>query len=109
MDEEIVKSIIKRAKGYRYQEVQEEYSYEDGKRPVLTKKKVAKKYCPPDASALKVYMDITSGEEVKDMSDEELERERDRLIAKFVKEKEKGEKAPAVKKSNKNKSSDELE
>lgn len=108
MDEEIVKSIIKRAKGYRYKEVHEEYSYEDGGKPVLTKKKVASKYCPPDANALKVYMDITMGEEVKDMSDEELERERDRLIAKFVDEKQNKD-VFATKKRKNNKSSKELE
>lgn len=107
MDEEIVKSIIKRAKGYRYKEIQEEYAYEEGGKPVLTKRKVASKYCPPDANALKVYMGITMGEEVRDMSDEELERERDRLIAKFALEKEK--KTAPVKKSKNKKSSDELE
>lgn len=108
MDEEIVKSIIKRAKGYRYKEVQEEYSYEEGGKPVLTKRKVASKYCPPDANALRVYMDITSNDSVEGMSDEELEKERDRLIEKFAREKE-GSKTPAVKKSKNNKSSDVLE
>ena len=60
MDEDLIKSLLKRAKGYRYNEVQEEYSVKEDGDFVLTKKKIVKKYCPPDSSALKTYLDIAS-------------------------------------------------
>lgn len=82
MDEEIRKSIIKRAKGYRYNEVQEEYSVDGDGVAVMTRRKVMKKYCPPDAAALKTYMDLCREEDdVCDKSDEELEEEKQRLLA----------------------------
>lgn len=80
MDEQIVKSLIKRAKGYRYNEVQEEYAIDEEGKSVLTKKKVYKKYCPPDASAVKAYLDATARDSVYDMSDEELEKEKIKLL-----------------------------
>ncbi len=39
MDEDLIKSLLKRAKGYRYNEVQEEYSVKEDGDFVLTKKK----------------------------------------------------------------------
>lgn len=81
MDEELVKTLIKRAKGYRYNEVQEEYAKDKEGGFVLTKRKVVKRYCPPDASALKTYMDIAREDNLSGMSDEELEREKKRLLA----------------------------
>lgn len=87
MDEEIVKTLIKRAKGYRYNEVQEEYSKDGDGELVMTKKKVTRKYCPPDAVALKTYMDITRGEDdVCEMSDEELEMEKKKLLESLKKD-----------------------
>ena len=40
MDEYLIKSLLKRAKGYRYNEVQEEYSVKEDGDFVLTKKKI---------------------------------------------------------------------
>ncbi len=78
-----MKSLLKRAKGYRYNEVQEEYSVKEDGEFVLTKKKVVRKYCPPDASALKTYMDISGEQNAASMSDEELENEKQKLIEKI--------------------------
>ena len=83
MKEELMKSLLKRAKGYRYNEVQEEYSAKEDGQFVLTKKKIVKKYCPPDSSALRAYLDMTSERGASDMSDEELEREKVELIEKI--------------------------
>ena len=74
MDEDLIKSLLKRAKGYRYNEVQEEYSVKEDGDFVLTKKKIVKKYCPPDSSALKTYLDIAADKDMSSLSDEELEK-----------------------------------
>ena len=83
METELMKSLLKRAKGYRYNEVQEEYSIKEDGEFVLTKKKIVRKYCPPDASALKAYMDIAGEQNTASMSDEELENEKQKLMDKI--------------------------
>ncbi len=80
MDEEILNSLLKRAKGYNYSEVQEEYSVVDGAEPVLVKRKVLEKYCPPDSAALKTYLELNPDSSLSEMSDLELEREKQRLL-----------------------------
>ncbi len=86
MDEELINALIKRAKGYSFSEVQEEYSVTDGGEIALTKRKVSEKYCPPDAAALKTYMEICKDGEISEMSDEELEREKHRLLCELYRE-----------------------
>ena len=83
MEVELMKSLLKRAKGYRYNEVQEEYSVKEDGEFVLTKKKIVRKYCPPDASALKAYMDIAGEQNAASMSVEELENEKQKLMDKI--------------------------
>lgn len=83
MDEDLIKSLLKRAKGYRYNEVHEEYSVKEDGDFVLTKKKIVKKYCPPDSSALKTYLDIAADKDMSSLSDEELEKEKQRIIEKI--------------------------
>lgn len=85
MDEEIMKSLIKRAKGYNYNEVQEEFSVGDDGRLALVKRKVTEKYCPPDSSALKTYLELNPDPTIAEMNDEELEQERQRLLEELVK------------------------
>jgi len=72
-------ALIKKALGYDATEVVEEYvSGEEGEIK-LNKKKVTKKNVPPDLTALKMLMD--EGEkDFKEMSDEELKIERNRLL-----------------------------
>lgn len=89
MDEEILNALIKRAKGYKYNEVQEEYSVKEDGEISLTKRKVSQKYCPPDSAALKTYMDICADVDVRNLTDEELEKERSRLLQLFVEEESK--------------------
>ena len=75
--DKIQKSLIKKAIGYQYKEVIEEYSVaEDGEK--LTKKKITTKDVPPDLTAVKMFLDsinITTDENLEQMSDEELKRE----------------------------------
>ena len=72
-------ALIKKALGYDATEVVEEYvSGEEGEIK-LTKKKVTKKNVPPDITAIKLLMDENS-QNLSEMSDEELEKEKARLL-----------------------------
>ncbi len=75
-----MKSLLKRAKGYSYSEVQDEYSVGEDGNPVLVKRKVLEKYCPPDSTALKTYLELNPDPSLSQMSDEELEQEKQRLL-----------------------------
>lgn len=89
MDDEIIEALLKRAKGYSYNEVQEEYSVREDGEIALTKRKVLEKYCPPDSTALKTYMDICGERGVETYTDEELEEEKSRLLKQlYLEEKE---------------------
>ena len=90
MDEEILKTLLKRAKGYKYSEVQEEYAVRDDGELALVKRKVLEKYCPPDSAALKAYIELNPDRGLEEMSDEELERERLRLLEELKKEQDGG-------------------
>lgn len=86
MDEEVLNALIKRAKGYTYNEVQEEYSVDDNGEISLTKRKVMEKYCPPDSAALKTYLDMCQDDDITHFSDEELIEARDRLLKEYCDE-----------------------
>ncbi len=82
-------ALIKKALGYDATEIVEEYVSDQEGAIKLTKKKVTKKNVPPDITALKILME--EGEKaVSSLSDEELEREKKRLLA-LLKESEKKE------------------
>ena len=80
MDEEILSGLLKRAKGYSYKEIMEEYSVGDDGEIALTKRKVTEKYCPPDSGALKTYMELNGEKSIGEYTDEELINERKRLL-----------------------------
>lgn len=86
MDEQLVKTLLKRAQGYKYNEIVSEYAVDENGHTVLTKKKIVSKYCPPDTSALKEYLNLNAKDDVASMTDEELEAEKERLLAKLLKE-----------------------
>lgn len=75
--EKIEKSLIKKALGYQYKEVIEEYVIgEDGEK--LSKKKVTTKDVPPDISAVKLLLEslnLTQNIDFDDLTDDELKRE----------------------------------
>ncbi len=89
MDEQIVKALLKKAIGYTYDEVQEEYTVTENGDSILTKKKIVKKYCPPDSAALKTYLELSPEKSYTDMSDEELEQEKIRLLDELKKQDDK--------------------
>lgn len=74
--DEILDAVIKRACGYEAKETVEEYAVVDGNLE-LVKRKVTVKDVPPDMTAAKMIID---GGDVSELSDEQLEQERMRLI-----------------------------
>lgn len=80
MDEELIKNLLKKATGYTYDEISEEYSVDDAGQIVLSKRKVTTKYCPPDATALKTYLELVGDKDLCALSDEELKKEKNRLL-----------------------------
>lgn len=76
------KALMKKAFGYTFNEVTEEYSTNENGDSVLTKKKVTKKFNPPDVTALKILLEQSKlfDDEILKMSDEQLIAERDRLL-----------------------------
>ena len=76
--------LIKKALGYDATEVVEEYVGCDDGEVRLSKKKVTIKNVPPDITALKLLLDDNE-QQVSQMSDDELENEKIRLL-KLLKE-----------------------
>lgn len=76
-DEQIKRAIMKVALGYSLEEVTEEYGVEDGELR-LVKRRETKKDVPPDLKAVKLLIDE---KDYSLLSDEELEREKRRLLA----------------------------
>lgn len=86
-EKSIKKALKKRALGYDSTEVTEEYT-EDGDGGVrLVKRKVVSKNVPPDVSAVKLLIELDGGDnDITKLTDEELEKEKQRLIKLLLKE-----------------------
>ncbi len=82
-DEKILGAVRKVALGYTLEEVTEEYGVEDGELK-LVKRRETHKDVPPDLKAVKILME---DKDYSVLSDEELEREKIRLL-KLLKEEE---------------------
>lgn len=83
MNEEVEKALKKRALGYRTQETVVEYAEEDGKWKVK-KKKVTTRHIPPEIAAAKALLECKE-RDFSQMSDQELEEERERLMRELEK------------------------
>ncbi len=82
--EKIERALWKVALGFQVAEVTEEYAEVDGELK-LTKRKKTKKDVPPDLKAVQLL--LTEGEDgFEQMSDEELQREKERLLSKLSEE-----------------------
>lgn len=79
MKDKISDALLKVALGFQLAEVTEEYAEVDGQLK-LTKRKRTKKDVPPDLKAVQLLLG-ENGAAVEDMSDEELEAEKTRLLA----------------------------
>lgn len=90
--EELKKALLKKALGFSSDEIVEEYSLDESGNSVLNKRKVTKKYNPPDISAMKLLLekeDLTDNK-LSQMTLSELKKEKKRLL-KQLKEEEKSE------------------
>lgn len=91
MDEEdIKKALVKRALGFVSDEIVEEYVPDENGKPILSKRKVTKKFNPPDINALRFLLEKENlaDDEISKMTDEQLLHEKERLLQ-LLKEKEK--------------------
>lgn len=77
---------MKVALGCSVEEVTEEYGVSDGQL-TLVKRRETRKDIPPDLKAVRLLME---GQDFSAMSDEELEKERKRLIARLKEERDEG-------------------
>ncbi len=85
--EEIISALIKKSVGYSDEEHIEEYVIEDGVE-TLVKKRITKKFVPPDLSATKLlleYFNQASNTSYEDMTDDELDAEVERLYDEYKK------------------------
>jgi len=72
--------LYKKAKGYEVTETTREYAVaDDGKTTTLLKEKTSTKHVPPDLSAIRAYMELKDAE-LYSMSDEELKKEKRKLL-----------------------------
>lgn len=86
MDQEIIDAVRRKAIGYTAEERVEEQALKDGEMQTI-KVKVTVKEVPPDISAVKCLMELGEQTSVEDMTEEELEKEKMRLL-KMLKESE---------------------
>ena len=95
-DEKIGEALLKVALGYQVAEVTEEYAEVDGQLK-LTKRKKTKKDVPPDLKAVQLLLANDEENGFGDLSDEDLEMEKARLLTLLQKESE--AETPMVKKA----------
>ena len=76
---EVLDALTKKALGYTSEEVTEEYQEGDGE-ITLTKRKVIKKEVPPDMTALKILLEEIAEKPITEMTDEQLNAEKERLL-----------------------------
>ena len=88
-EEKIGEALLKVALGYEVAEVTEEFAEVDGVLKLM-KRKQTKKEIPPDLKAVQLLMSSKVEEELSNWSDEDLEKERIRLLEELqAKKKEK--------------------
>lgn len=90
-EDDLKKALIKKALGFESDEIVEEYTLDENGNSILNKRKVTKKYNPPDISAVKFFFEknnLLSDEQLLKMTDKELSKEKKRLL-KLLKEEEK--------------------
>ena len=95
-EEKIGEALMKVALGYQLAEVTEEYAEVDGELK-LTKRKKTKKDVPPDLKAVQLLLSSDGGD-IAALSDDELEKEKQRLLTVLQEtQKDGGEKTKPVK------------
>ncbi len=89
-EEQIKDALLKKALGYESDEIVEEYTTDENGQAVLSKRKITKKFNPPDINALRFLLEqlSLSDDEISHMTDSQLIQEKERLLQ-LLKEKEK--------------------
>ena len=82
MDDKIIDAVRKVALGFSLEEVTEEYGVENGELK-LVKRRETRKDVPPDLKAVKI---LIGEKDYSLLSDEELEAEKNRLLAQLKEE-----------------------
>ena len=78
---ETKQALMKSATGFISSDVVEEFSVDESGEMKLVKRKITKKEYPPNISALKTLAEISLKEdELEDLSDDQLEGEKARLL-----------------------------
>ena len=82
----IKKALLKKAQGFYADEIIEEYVVDDSGVERLQKKKVTKKYVPADLAATKLLLDYFNEkpQEYEGMTDEELDKEAEKLYKQYL-------------------------
>lgn len=91
-EEEIKNALLKKALGYESDEIVEEYTTDENGNSILSKRKITKKFNPPDINAMRFLLEQSdlSNDEISKMSDKQLLQEKQRLLQ-LLKQKEKEE------------------
>lgn len=71
--------LYKKATGYEVTETTREYGVDEEGNSKLIKEKTSTKFVPPDLAAIKAYLEMKD-EELFSMTDEELKKERRKLL-----------------------------
>lgn len=80
LKELLTRVLLKKAKGYLVKEKTDEYVFCEGEKKLI-KSKVVTKRAPPDVTAVKLLLQLDTGElNYTDMTDEQLKAEKTRLI-----------------------------
>jgi len=96
--EKVYSALIKRACGYEAEDTVEEVTYDNAGNGRISKIRTTKYHVAPDMSAIKILLDANKGDDERDLTEQELVKERDRLIALLVASRCKGKR---VKQNNK--------
>jgi hypothetical protein len=80
MDEDLMKALRKKAKGYKAKEIVDEFVIDEGSEPVLSRRKITYKDVPPDIGAVKTIAEILNDTGYKELTAEELKKEKQRLL-----------------------------
>lgn len=79
--EKLKKALIKKAIGYSMDEVVEEYVCTDEGEIKLSKRKITKKFVPPDLPAVKILLlQLDEELDLSSLTEEELKKEKQRLL-----------------------------
>ncbi len=76
----IKEMLLKKALGCSYEDIIDEYTCKEGELLLVKRKKMLKNY-PPDVNAAKAYIKLIREEDtIESMTDEQLEREKIKLL-----------------------------